>query len=81
MTGGETKAQRCEPEATKPSWACKTTLSISMVLYFRETVYSCKRSPIEGEEGKGWKTHRDDKEEQEEGREMLVEITASWLHS
>lgn len=36
----------------RQSLAGLPTLSISMVLYFRETVYSCPRSPLKGREEK-----------------------------
>lgn len=36
----------------RQSWAGLPALSICMVLYFRETVYSCTRSPLKGKKEK-----------------------------
>lgn len=68
----------------RQSWAGLPTLSISMVLYFRETVYSCPRSPLKGREEKAGRHRGVQKRNRRTaaggGARMLVEIIVSWPH-
>lgn len=68
----------------RQSWAGLPTLSISMVVYFRETVYSCPRAPLKGRKEKAGRPRglleRNRRTAAGGGGRMLVEITVSWPH-